>query len=145
MSASDPRLDGFRITTKREEIDQEAVYRYLSETSYWAQGRAREVVAASMEGSLCFGVIDRAGATVGFARVVTDRATFGWVCDLFIVDACQGRGLGTWLVESIVSDPVLERVKRLMLATRDAHELYRRHGGFSSVEPSQRWMERVLP
>jgi len=100
-------------------------------------------VRRSIENSLCFGLYDPAGVQVGFARVITDCATFGWLCDLFILDAHKGKGLGKWLVQTIVSFPDLRALKRIQLATCDAHELYSRYGGFTPLAAPERWMERV--
>jgi GNAT superfamily N-acetyltransferase len=136
-------MDGYMISTDSSRIDLEIVHGYLSRESYWAAGRAMETVQRSIENSLCFGVYDPDGKQAGFARVVTDYATFGWLCDLFILDAHKGRGLGKWLVQTVVSHPDLQALKRMQLATRDAHELYSRYGGFKPLAPPGRWMERV--
>jgi len=100
-------------------------------------------VRRSIENSLCFGLYDPAGMQVGFARVITDCATFGWLCDVFILDAHKGKGLGKWLVQTIVSSPDIRALKRIQPATRDAHELYSRYGGFTPLAAPERWMERV--
>jgi GNAT superfamily N-acetyltransferase len=132
--------DGYVISTDKRRLDLGVISSYLSQTSYWAKGRALEVIARSIENSLCFGVY-KDGQQVGLARVVTDRATFAWLCDVFVLDAHRGRGLGKWLVESVVNHPDLQGVL-FLLGTRDAHELYRRYGGFKAVEGSARWMFR---
>jgi GNAT superfamily N-acetyltransferase len=80
---------------------------------------------------------------VGFARVVSDHATFAWLCDVFIVESKQGQGLGKWLVECVVAHPELQDLKLFLLATSDAHELYRRYGGFEQLQKSERWMVRA--
>jgi GNAT superfamily N-acetyltransferase len=129
-------MDGYTISTDASLLDIQIIHGYLSGESYWAAGR-------SMENSLCFGVCEAAGSQAGFARVVTDYATFGWLCDLFILDAHKGRGLGKWLVQTIVAHPDLQALKRLQLATRDAHELYSRYGGFTPLGAPDLWMERV--
>jgi GNAT superfamily N-acetyltransferase len=134
--------EGFVISTDRSKLDVGLIQHWLSHDSYWAQGRPLEVVQRSIDNSLCFGVYEPGGRQIGFARVVTDYATFGWLCDVFILDAYRGRGLSKWLVQTVVSDPSLQRVRRLLLATRDAHELYRRYGGFESLQAPERWMER---
>jgi GNAT superfamily N-acetyltransferase len=136
-------MDGYMISTDSSRIDLEIVHGYLSRESYWAAGRAMETVQRSIENSLCFGVYDPDGKQAGFARVVTDYATFGWLCDLFILDAHKGRGLGKWLVQTVVSHPDLQALKRMQLATRDAHELYSRYGGFKPLAAPGLWMERV--
>jgi GNAT superfamily N-acetyltransferase len=136
------REDGYTISTDRARVDAAYVHRYLSESSYWAQGRSRATQDAAVAHSLCFGLYQ--GETqVGFARVVTDYATFGWLCDVFVDEAHRGRGLGKWLIESIVAHPQLHSIRRLMLATRDAHELYRHYGGFEPLAAPERWMART--
>jgi GNAT superfamily N-acetyltransferase len=132
--------DGYVISTDKTKLDVGMICTFLSETSYWAKGRALDVIARSIDNSLCFGVY-KDGRQIGFARAVTDCATFAWLCDVFILDAHRGQGLGKWLVESVVAHPDLQGVL-FFLGTRDAHELYRRYGGFRSVEGSERWMFR---
>ena len=133
--------DGYLISTDRERLDVEFIHQFLSISAYWAQGRPLDTVRRSIEGSLCFGIY--AGAQqVGFARVVTDRATFAWLCDLFVVEGHRGRGLGKWLVECVVAHPDLQTLRIFLLATRDAHELYRRYGGFEVLQAPDRLMAR---
>jgi len=132
----------YEIDCQAERLDLAYVHRFLSETAYWARGRSRDVVERSVRNSLCFGVY--AGAQqVGFARVVTDRATFAWLCDVFVDPAERGRGLGKRLVEAVVAHPDLRGVRRIALATRDAHEPYRRYGGFEALAGTGEWMSRV--
>jgi GNAT superfamily N-acetyltransferase len=135
------RRDGFSISTDQSKMDVGVIHEFLSESSYWAQNRPLDVVQTSIQHSLCFGVYD-GDQQVGFARVVTDYATFAWLCDLFILESHRGRGLGKWLVECIVSYPDLQSVRKFLLATRDAHELYRRYGGFESLKNPDWWMVR---
>ncbi|MCP4417215.1 MAG: GNAT family N-acetyltransferase [Chloroflexi bacterium] len=129
------------ISTDKTKLDTALIHDYLSRQSYWAQGRSREVVVKSIKHSLCFGVYS-ATQQVGFARVVTDYATFSWVCDLFILETHRGHSLGKWLVECIVGYPELQEVKQSLLATQDAHELYRHYGGFQSLQAPEKWMVR---
>jgi GNAT superfamily N-acetyltransferase len=136
-------MDGYTISTDASLLDFEIIHGYLSGKTYWAAGRSMETVKLSVKNSFCFGMYDAAGRQAGFARVVTDYATFGWLCDLFILDEHQGKGLGKWLVQTIVSHPDLRALKRLQLATRDAHELYGRYGGFTPLAAPELWMERV--
>ena len=117
---------GYRLSTEAGEMDVDAIHGFLS-GSYWAQGIPRDVVAKAIAGSLCFGVFDAAGQ-VGFARVVTDRATFAYLCDVYVLEGHRGRGLATWLIESVVAHPELHGLRRFMLATRDAHGLYEKFG-----------------
>ena len=133
----------FTISTDKAHLDIDMIQNYLSAISYWAQGRPRDVTEQSIKNSLCFGVY-AGNQQVGFARVVTDYATFGWLCDVFILERYQGQNLGKWLIETVVAHPELHAVKRLMLATKDAHELYRKYGGFEPLQIPEKWMTRVL-
>lgn len=133
-------MTGVRVSTDPADLDLDWVHAALSERAYWAFGRSRDVVDRSISNSVCFGAYD-GGRQVGFARVVTDEATFGWVCDVFVDEAWRGHGIGVLLVEAIVADPRLADL-RLVLATRDAGDLYRDHGGFQSLANPERWMER---
>ncbi|HUI72460.1 MAG TPA: GNAT family N-acetyltransferase [Spirochaetia bacterium] len=132
----------YSVTTDRERMDLRFVHDFLSTKSYWAQGRAREIVERSMENSLCFGVFSPDGQQVGFARLVTDYATFAWLCDVFIDEAHRGKGLGKKLIQAVVSNPSVKGIKRIVLGTRDAHGLYRQYGGFQPIANPERWMER---
>lgn len=136
--------DRFTIDTDPQCLKLEVIHDFLSNRAYWAQGRSREVIEKSIANSLCFGVYD-GEEQVGFARVVTDYATFAWICDVFIIESHRGQGLSKWLVETIVQHPDLSGLRRLLLATRDAHELYRRYGDFRPLEHPERWMERPNP
>ena len=135
------RRGGYSISTDKSKLDAGLVHEYLSERSYWAQGRPLDVVETSIEHSVCFGVYD-GDRQVGFARVVTDYVTFAWLCDVFILESHRGRGLGKWLIECVVAHPDLRGFKSFLLATSDAHELYRRYGGFDSLEKPEKWMRR---
>lgn len=135
---------GFTISDDKTRLDLPAIHAYLSQRSYWAVGRPLAVVQTSIEHSLCFGAYDSDGRQAGFARVVTDYATFGWVCDVFILEPYRGLGLSKRLMEAIVAYPALQGVKRLLLATRDAHELYQRYAGFQPLAAPERWMERRM-
>lgn len=130
--------NGFTISTDKSRLDVRAVHEFLSERSYWAQDIPFDVVRRSIENSLCFGVYD-GGGQVGFARVITDFATFAYIADVFILEGHRGRGLSKWLVESILAHPDLQGLRRWMLATRDAHELYGRFG-FQSLGNPERFM-----
>jgi catechol 2,3-dioxygenase-like lactoylglutathione lyase family enzyme/GNAT superfamily N-acetyltransferase len=134
--------DEFEISDQPGRVDLAWLVPALSERAYWALGRPAETIVRSIESSLCFSIYTR-GRQVGFARVVTDQATFAWLCDVFIDEAFRGHGLGAWLVEAIVADPRLTGLRRFLLATRDASELYRRHGGFGPLSNPDRWMARV--
>jgi ribA/ribD-fused uncharacterized protein len=138
------RRDRFTISTERARLDVAAIHNYLANRSYWAQGRSLEVVRRSIEHSLCFGVYD-GEQQVGFARVVTDYATFAWLCDVFVLDSHRGLGLGKWLIECVVGHAELQGLKHFILATRDAHELYRRYGGFEGLPHPEKLMVRAVP
>ena len=129
-----------RISMDPHDLDLDWIHAALSERAYWALWRSRETVVRSIASSLCFGAM-RGDRQVGFARVVTDEATFGWVCDVFVDETERGQGIGILLVEAIAHDPRLDGL-RLMLATRDAGELYQRYGGFEALQNPERWMER---
>jgi GNAT superfamily N-acetyltransferase len=133
------RRGEYLISTDRSLLDLGVVHGYLS-ASYWAAGVPEEVVRRSIENSLNFGVY-RDAEQVGFARVVTDHATFAYLADVFVLEAHRGRGLGKWLVEVVLSHPDLQELRRWMLATRDAHELYRKYG-FAELGRPGIFMER---
>ena len=143
MAQTEWRRGEYTISTDAARLDLAAIRRFISEESYWGKGRPLEVVRRSVENSLPFGVY-RGAELIGFARVVTDYATFAWLADVFILEAHRGRGLATWLMEVILSHPELQGFRRWVLATKDAHELYRRFG-FQDLHRPERWMERPDP
>jgi GNAT superfamily N-acetyltransferase len=122
----------FRVSTDRRRLDLDVIHGFLSR-SYWAEGIPRDVVERSIGNSLPFGVYDE-DRQVGFARVVTDRATFAYVADVFVLEEYRGRGLSKWLMECILAHPELQELRRWQLSTRDAHGLYARYG-FTAPEP----------
>ena len=128
----------YSITTDPERLDLDAIHAFLSR-SFWAEGISRELVAKAVMNSLCFGLFEGA-AQVGFARVVTDRATFAYLCDVYVLESHRGRGLGKWLIETVMDHPDLQGLRRFQLVTRDAHGLYARHG-FASPQHPERQME----
>lgn len=131
--------DGFTISTDPARIDLDVVHGFLT-TSYWAEGIPREVVARSIAHALCFGLYHE-GRQIGFARVITDRATFGYLGDVFVLEAFRGRGLARWLVEVIHGHPELQGFRRWVLLTRDAHALYAQ-AGYAPLASPDRYMER---
>jgi GNAT superfamily N-acetyltransferase len=134
------RRGDYIISTDRARLDVDVIYTFLSESSYWAQGRSRGTVERSIANSLAFGVYKgNFEEQVGFARVVTDYATFGWVADVFILEPYRGQKLGEWLIETIVAHPDLKDMRRLTLATRDAHGLYSKYG-FTPLDNPDRFM-----
>jgi GNAT superfamily N-acetyltransferase len=132
----------YTISTDKSRLDLNVIHGFLNE-SYWAAGRSIDTIRRSIENSVTFGVYD-GDRQIGFARVITDYATFGWIADVFIVKEYQGRGLGKWLTEVIISHPELQGFRRWVLATKDAHELYRKVG-FDELKRPERWMERLDP
>ena len=133
------RRDGFTISTDPARIDLDVVHSFLA-GSYWAEGIPREVVLRSIEQAICFGLYHE-GRQIGFARVITDRATFAYLGDVFVLEAFRGRGLARWLLEVIHAHPELQGLRWWLLATRDAHELYRK-AGYAALESPERLMER---
>jgi GNAT superfamily N-acetyltransferase len=137
------RRDGFTISTERARLDRDAVYRYLSGESYWASGLARGIFERAVDGALPFGLYAEDGAQIGYARVVSDGAVFAWLSDVYVLAAYRGKGLGRWLVASVMAHPELQGLRRWMLSTRDAHEIYREFG-FGPVDPAI-LMQRIDP
>jgi len=138
----DARGNGFRITTDPAALDVALIHRVLT-SSYWAAGIPLETVERSIRHSLCFGIFE-GDAQVGFARVITDHATYAYLADVFVVETHRGRGLSKRLMDAVVSHPELQGLRRWMLATRDAHGLYARYG-FTPLAAPDRWMERHDP
>ena len=136
------RQGEYEITDATERVDVDAVHAFLV-TAYWCEGIPREVVERSLRHSMSFSVFH--GATqVGFARVVTDHATFAYVGDVFVVPAERGRGLSKWLMRVVTAHPSLQGLRRWVLATRDAEGLYRQVG-FRPMAHPERWMEIWTP
>lgn len=136
------RQDRLLISTDPARLDARAVHAYLTR-SYWAPGIPLETVERSIKGAMCFGVYDD-GAQVGFARVITDRVTFAYLADVYILESHQGRGLGKWLMRVIMAHPDLQGLRRFSLATRDAHGLYAQFG-FTPLRAPERHMEIARP
>jgi GNAT superfamily N-acetyltransferase len=134
--------DNLLISTDPQRLDLEAICDFLSR-AYWSQNRPRETIKLSLQHSLVFGIYDGA-RQVGMARIVTDYATFAWLCDVFIHEDYRGKGIGKWLMASIISHPELQGLRRFLLATRDAHGLYSQFG-FTPMNNPDRWMERFKP
>jgi GNAT superfamily N-acetyltransferase len=135
--------DDLRLSTLTEEMDVDAIHAYLSAESYWAAGIPREVVARAVQHSLCVGVFDGA-AQVAFARAVTDRATYAYLADVYVLEAYRGRGLSRWMMETFAAHPELRGLRRWMLMTKDAHGLYTKFG-FTPLARPDRAMERTHP
>jgi GNAT superfamily N-acetyltransferase len=139
--AEEWRRGEYVISTDPSMLDLDVVHGFL-QRSYWASERPLETIKRSVEGSLNFGLY-RANdqRQVGFARVVTDFATFAWLCDVFVDEAHRGQGLGVWLMETVVEHPELRCMRLWMLGTRDAHGLYEKIG-FTPLSAPEKWMQK---
>jgi len=136
------RKGELEISTDPARVDTSAVHSFLT-ASYWAEGVPLAVVERSIRNSLCFGVY-RGGEQAGFARVITDRATFAYLADVYVLPAFRGRGVAKWLMECILAHPDLQGLRRWSLITRDAHGLYQAFG-FQPLRAPERWMEKHDP
>jgi GNAT superfamily N-acetyltransferase len=132
-------VHGYEISTERDRLDLAVIHRYLSEEAYWSPGVSRAVVERAIANSLCFGLFAPDGAQAGFARAVTDRATWAYLADVFVLAEHRGRGLGVWLMETVLAHPDLQGLRRIELATDDAHGLYARFG-FEPLRRVERFM-----
>jgi N-acetylglutamate synthase-like GNAT family acetyltransferase len=130
--------DNYSISTDKTKLDIKTIHDFLTH-SYWAENIPVEIVQRSIEGSLCFGVFV-GEKQIGFARMITDKATFAYLADVFIIEAYRGKGLSKWLMEVILTHSELQGLRRIMLATRDAHSLYSQFG-FSPLNHTDRWMQ----
>lgn len=135
--------DGFLLSTDKSRLDVDKIHKFLSEESYWARERSLEQTSTAIENSICFGLY-HGDRQIGFARVVSDKATFAYIGDVFVIDEFRGRGLSKWLMQVIVDHPELQGLRRWVLATRDAHGLYRQFE-FSELRFPERWMEKTAP
>lgn len=142
MKPVEHRRDEFMVTTDRSRLDLNVIHEFLA-SSYWAAGIPREVFLRSVENSLCFGVFENA-KQVGFARVITDYATYAYLADVFILESHRGLGLSKFLMECIIAHPQLQGLRRWTLATRDAHGLYAKFG-FTPLKNPGRFMELHNP
>lgn len=133
----------FEISSDKQRLDIDLIHRFLTEESYWAKTRTLGQTRTAIEHSLCFGAY-QGERQIGFARVVTDQATFAYVGDVFVLDEFRGQGIGKRLMDVIVADPRLQGLRRWVLATRDAHGLYEQFE-FSSLRHPERWMEKTAP
>lgn len=131
---------GFTVTTDKGKINIDTLYNSLHRL-YWATNRSKETIVKSIENSLCFSMF-KGDKQIGFARVITDNATFAYLCDVYIDEDYRGNGLGIWLLECILNYPDLLELRKWLLATKDAHELYRKFG-FSELATPERYMEIV--
>lgn len=137
----------FLITTDAHRMQLDRIHHYLSVESYWSKYVPMAIVKRSVENSLCFGVFHCVmddWIQIGFARVITDRATFAYLCDVYIEPDLRGQGLSKWMMECVQLHPDLQNLRRFLLATLDAHELYKKFG-FEVSKTPERWMEIKNP
>jgi GNAT superfamily N-acetyltransferase len=141
MSIATPKhkKESYAISTDKSLLDVHAIHDYLSNQSYWAKGRLLESVLCTIEHSICFGLY-HANKQIGFARVITDQATFAYLADVYVLETHRGRGLSKWMMDYIMNYPKLQNLRRFLLATRDAHTLYEQFG-FKPLSKPERWME----
>ncbi|WP_414473946.1 GNAT family N-acetyltransferase [Microvirga sp. M2] len=137
-------MSGWTVSTALSDAEIATAYRWISTESYWAKDLPFPFFQRSVANSLCFALRDRAGELRGFARVVTDRATFAYLCDVFVCAGTRGKGAGRALMDAIMGHPDLQDLRRWMLATRDAHGFYAEYG-FSIPENPERLMQRLDP
>ena len=133
--------DGYLISSDSQLLDLTRVHEWLSMEAVWALGRSMEVVTKSVANSLSLGIYDAQKQQVAFCRLVTDQATFAWLCDVFVEKSARGQGLGTWLAQSSVNWLESMGVYRMILATKDAHEVYRK-AHFQPLPEPRNWMIR---
>lgn len=136
--------DDYEIRTELADMDFDRIHPWLSTDAYWALGRTRDNVETAARNSLNFGVFTGSGEQVAYARVLTDRATFAWLCDVYVAPDRRGAGVGTTLLEAVTAHLAGLRLKRVVLATADAHGVYERFGFVPLAHP-ERWMAREGP
>lgn len=136
-------LKGYRISTDVKKMDISVVHHFISK-SYWAKGISINILKTAMENSLCFAVLDTEDKLIGFARMITDKATFAYLADVFILESYRGLGLGKMLMMSIMQHPSLQGLRRMVLATSDAHDLYRKFD-FKPLSNPSIFMEKWEP
>jgi len=143
MNTYEIRENDLLISTDKSLLNRALIQQFLTARSYWAKGIPAETVNRSIEHSLCFGIY-KVGQQIGFARIVTDFATFAWLADVFIMEEQRGFGFGKKLVAAVLAHPQLQGLRRLMLGTADAHSLYEQFG-FASIKQVERFMEIHAP
>ena len=134
---------GFLISTDKNLLDFDAIFKYLNEESYWSKGITPERLKRAIDNSICFGIYQHQ-QQAGFARVITDKATFAYICDVFILADHRRSGLSKWLMQTIIQHPELQGLRRWSLATLDAHGLYAQFG-FTALGRPENWMEIHAP
>ncbi len=135
--------NGFMISTDKNLVNFEAVFKYLNQESYWAKGITPEKLKRAIDNSICFGIYQHK-QQAGFARVITDKATFAYICDVFILPEFRKHGLSKWLIQTIIENSEFSGLRRWSLATLDAHGLYSQFG-FVEISNPSRWMEIFTP
>jgi len=133
-------MKGYLISDQTQDMDIPAIHKFISQ-SYWAQDIPLPTLKRSIENSLCFGVFTHENEQVGFARLITDQATFAYLADVFIAEHHRGKGLSKWLIKTIIEHPKLQGLRRMVLATKDAHGLYSQYG-FKNLATPDIFMER---
>ncbi|MDR7089370.1 GNAT family N-acetyltransferase [Cellvibrio fibrivorans] len=136
-------VSGYKISTNKSDLDFNVIHSFISNT-YWAKGIPAETMQKAIDYAMCFGVFTDRNEQVGFARVITDTATFAYLSDVFILDAHRGKGLSKWLMEEIVAHPDLQNLRRFVLVTKDAHGLYEQFG-FGAISHPDDYMEKWEP
>ena len=134
-------MNTFEVSDDKARLDRDAIHRFLSEDAYWCRGIGRATVDRAIDGSLCFGAY-RETTQVGFARVVTDRATFAYLCDVFVLPEYRGQGVARGILGAVDRHPALQGLRRFLLFTRDKHPLYAKFG-FTPLARPERGMERL--
>ncbi len=135
-------IKGYSISSDQSKMDLNAIHTYLSK-SYWAEGVPRETLAKALQNSLCFGVFC-ADQQIGFARLITDKATFAYLADVYILEQHRGKGLSKWLMQEIIRHPQNQGLRRIVLATKDAHSLYAQYD-FKALTHPDKFMELWKP
>ncbi len=143
MSYQTWQRDKFEISTDKARLQINVIQQFLADESYWASTRTLEQTQIAIENSVCFGIYD-AEKQIGFARVVSDFATFAYIGDVFVLSEYRGHGLSKWLMEAMLEHPDLQGLRRWVLATKDAHGLYSQFG-FHGLKFPERWMELPAP
>jgi ribosomal protein S18 acetylase RimI-like enzyme len=136
--------DGYEISTDAARLDRTLIHRFLRDDSYWARGIPRHIMDRAIDNSLCFGLYAGDNRQAGFARAITDRAAIAYLADVFVLEGHRGRGLGKWLIETVLAHPDLQGLRLILLGTADAHSLYERFG-FRLLTNPGRMMEIAVP
>ncbi len=134
-------INEYRISTDKSELAIEVIHLFLT-NSYWSFGISKEIVTKSIDNSLCFGVFTSVNEQIGFARIISDYATFAYLADVFILEPHRGKGLSKWLLQTIIKHPDLQGLRRIVLVTKDAHTLYEKFG-FTKLRHAEMFMENL--